>query len=128
MPVVHIPPVERGEEKPGFDANYPADVRYDPNLTWFEKTLYVEIRALASQRGFCWAENEYFEKVFEVDKRTVQRGIKKLQENNYIIVMKAVNDVNSKVYRIIRIAGSKIATENDDKNVAENATKLSPSK
>ena len=113
--IVHIPDEEGYGEKPGFDANLPADVRYDSNLSPITKLIYAEVRALTTKHGFCYAKNEYFEKVFEIDKRTLQRSLKQLADNNYIVIFKARNDVNGKMYRIIKIAGSKIEQKNATK-------------
>lgn len=106
--IVHIPEEDGYGEKPGFDANLPADVRYDKNLSAMARLLYAEIRALSSKLGFCYAKNSYFERVFEIDERTVRRLIAELKENGYISTLKARNDVNNKIYRIIQIPGSKI--------------------
>ena len=109
--IVHIPVEDGYGEKPSFDANLPADVRYDPNLSPMTKLLYCEIRALATKYGFCFAKNRYFEKCFEIDERTIQRSLKQLEENNYISIYKARNDIDGKVYRVIKIAGSKMPTK-----------------
>ena len=109
--VVHIPEAEGYGEKPGFDANLPADVRYDKNLSPMARLMYAEIRALSSKYGFCYAKNEYFVRVFDCDERSVKRWIKELHDQGYIEIYKARNDVNDKVYRIIVIAGSKIKPE-----------------
>lgn len=113
--IVHIPDEDGYGEKPGFDANLPADVRYDSNLSPITKLIYAEVRALTTKHGFCYAKNEYFEKVFEIDKRTLQRSLKQLADNNYIVIFKARNDVNGKMYRIIKIAGSKFEQKNATK-------------
>ena len=120
--IIHITEGELKEQKPSFDCNYPADVRYNKNLSWIAKSLYCEIRALSSRYGFCWAKNEYFQKVFEVDKRTIIRRLKELEAEGFIEILKARNDVDGKIYRIIRIAGSKIQTKESNKEV----TKMSP--
>lgn len=124
--VVHIPDEDGFGEKPGFDANLPSDVRYDPKLSPITKLIYAEVRALSSKYGFCFAKNEYFERVYEIDKRTLQRALKQLSENHYIYIFKARNDVNGKIYRIIKIAGSKIVFEEGQETTEEkNATKMS---
>jgi hypothetical protein len=113
--IVHIPDQDGFGEKPGFDACLPSDVRYDSNLSPITKLIYAEIRALSTKHGFCYAKNEYFEKVFEIDKRTLQRALKQLSENDYIQIFKARNDVNGKVYRIITLPGSKFKSKNATK-------------
>lgn len=116
--IVHIPLEEGISEKPGFDANLPADVRYDSSLSPMARLIYAEIRALSSKLGFCWATNGYFARVFEIDERSVMRCLKQLKENNYIRTHRAQNDVDGKMYRIIQIAGSKFEPEG--------VTKMSP--
>lgn len=122
--IVHIP-IAEGGENPSFDANLPADIRYDKELSWFEKILYSEIRALSTKHGFCYAKNKYFSQVFGMTPREIQRGIKKLQELNYISVFKARNDVDGKIYRIIKIAGSKMPASKKKNSDEKNATKMS---
>ena len=60
--------------------------------------------------------------MFEVDKRTIIRRLKELEAEGFIEILKARNDVDGKIYRIIRIAGSKIQTKESNKEV----TKMSP--
>lgn len=123
--VVHIP-IAEGGENPSFDATIPADVRYDTRLNWFEKLLYAEIRALTTKHGFCYAKNQYFMKVFDLQVRQIQRAIKHLEECNYIFVFKARNDVDGKIYRIIKIAGSQLpqkAKNQPEEKKASNMTR-----
>jgi hypothetical protein len=61
--------------KPAFYAIIPAHVRYHRDLKANEKLLYGEITALCNERGYCWAGNEYFAGLYEVDSATVSRWI-----------------------------------------------------
>jgi len=72
-------------KKPGYYAIIPADVRYDNDLKGNEKLLYGEITALANKRGYCWAKNSYFAKLYDVNSRTIQRYINTLEKKKYII-------------------------------------------
>lgn len=72
------------EVKPNYYSVIPADVRYDKNLKANEKLLYGEITALSNQKGYCWAENNYFAKLFEVSKATVSRWVSNLEKNGYV--------------------------------------------
>lgn len=121
--VVHIP-IAEGGENPSFDATIPADVRYDTRLNWFEKLLYAEIRALTTKHGFCYAKNQYFMKVFDLKVRQIQRAIKHLEECNYIFVFKARNDVDGKIYRIIKIAGSQLPQKAKNQPEEKNASNM----
>jgi len=70
--------------KKSYYAIIPANVRYDENLNPNAKLLYGEITALCNERGFCWAGNSYFAKLYNKDKSTVARWIRELEGNGYI--------------------------------------------
>lgn len=71
-------------EQKSYYAVIPANVRYDPNLKDKAKLLYGEITALCNERGYCWATNDYFAKLYKVNKATISRLIKNLIESGYI--------------------------------------------
>ncbi len=71
-------------DKKAYYAVIPASVRYDPSLSANAKLLYGEITALCSEKGFCWASNSYFAKLYEKDGRTISRWISQLIEKGYI--------------------------------------------
>lgn len=91
------------ESNPNFYAIIPADVRYDKDLPPNAKLLYGEISALTSKEGFCWASNEYFSKLYDVDKNTISRWVSALKEKGYIRV-----EITDRVDRKIYIANSTI--------------------
>ena len=62
----------------------PANVRYDKNLTPNAKLLYAEITALTNEKGYCWATNSYFAKLYGVNKGTISSWIKNLKDSGYI--------------------------------------------
>ena len=62
----------------------PANVRYDEELKPNAKLLYGEITALANEKGYCWASNSYFSKLYGVSKETVSRWINNLENKGYI--------------------------------------------
>ena len=64
----------------------PATVRYDADLMPNAKLLYGEITALCNQKGYCSANNQYFADLYNVDKLTISRWIRKLKSKYYIIV------------------------------------------
>lgn len=73
-----------GSEKKSYYAVIPADVRYDKKLTPNAKLLYGEITALCNEKGFCWASNNYFAKLYNVKPQAISRWIKSLEECKYI--------------------------------------------
>lgn len=103
----------------------PANVRYDNRLPSGAKLLYGEITALCNEKGFCWATNNYFCELYNVDKRTVIRWINELIEYGYL---NKVLDNKGKYQRVLSIAGEgdKNVTPHD-KNVTPLVTKMSPS-
>jgi len=62
----------------------PANVRYDIDLPPNAKLLYGEITALCNEKGYCWASNEYFAKLYNVEKRTISRWVNALVKKGYI--------------------------------------------
>ena len=62
----------------------PANVRYDRNLKANEKLLYGEITALCNKKGYCWANNDYFSKLYNVGKNTISIWIQNLIKCGYI--------------------------------------------
>ena len=73
-------------EKPNYYAIIPASVRYDKNLKPMEKIIYSEITALVNSKGYCYATNSYFAKLYEVHKKTVAHWISNLVNLGYIRV------------------------------------------
>lgn len=71
------------ENKPNYYAIIPANVRYS-NITANAKLLYGEITALTNQKGYCYATNDYFAKLYNVSKVSISKWIKELIENDFI--------------------------------------------
>ena len=65
------------KEKPSYYAIIPANVRY-ADITPNAKLLYGEITALCSKEGYCWASNNYFAELYDVDVRTIKRWVSEL--------------------------------------------------
>ena len=70
-------------EKPSYWAVLPAAVRYDPTITAGARLLYAEISSLTDGRGFCWASNAYFERLYDLSERTIIRLIRAALMVNY---------------------------------------------
>jgi len=70
--------------KKSYYAVIPAKVRYCQNLKANEKLLYGELTALANEKGFCYASNEYFSKLYSVSKTSISKWISNLETNDFI--------------------------------------------
>lgn len=62
----------------------PATVRYDKDLPFGAKLLYGEITALSNQRGYCFAQNAYFAKLYGLSTSTISRWISKMVQKGYL--------------------------------------------
>lgn len=81
----------------------PTSILGDNILTPLEKLLLISILSLCKQKGYCWATNEYFAKLFNVRKQTISKSISSLSKNNYI-ELKFDNSEKNNSKRIIRIS------------------------
>jgi hypothetical protein len=117
--------------KPNYYAIIPADVRYDDKLSSSAKLLFGEITALSSKKGLCWANNRYFSELYQVDKKTISRWVKLLEDCGYITVeMEYDKETKLVVKRSIKISSSYPMDKNvqggqkdpqgGDKNVQDN--------
>ena len=112
-------------DKPNYYAVLPAQVRYDDNLTPNAKLLYAEITALTNANGVCWAGDQYFMKLYNVSRPTVQRWLKSLEDNGYVkreVIYK--EDTNEIEKRYIRVYSKSRQgyTQNRDKGIHNNET------
>lgn len=96
---------EKPEEitEPSFYAIIPAFIRYNEKLSPNEKLLYGEITALCNQRGYCFASNSYFAKLYKVHKNTVSRWISNLEDQKVIFTFDHIN--GNTTHRRIRLEG-----------------------
>jgi DNA-binding Lrp family transcriptional regulator len=65
----------------------PANVRYDNNLSYFDRLLFGEISTnivLNDGEWCCCEPNEYFAQAMDVTPAKVARGIKALEKAGYI--------------------------------------------
>lgn len=101
-------------DKPSYWAVLPAAVRYDPKIPASAKLLYAEISSLTDGRGFCWASNAYFERLYDLSERTIIRLIRALEAAGYIRIEDADGGATTrKIY-----AGVNPIAETPDKNVS----------
>jgi hypothetical protein len=118
-------------DKPNYFAVIPGFVRYHPAISNGAKLLYGEITALCNEKGYCWASNAYFAKLYKVDARTIKRWIRELSDAKTIFIRVAQADGNA---RQIRISNKKLPSDKNvttsgqkcpdpsDKNVTQNNT------
>lgn len=79
----------------------PANVRYDNELTPNAKLLYGEITALCDDKGYCWARNEYFSKLYDVSEVSISKWVNSLIKKGYIQSEMIYKD--NKTYRLLTI-------------------------
>ena len=111
---------EQPVRRPAYWAVLPAEVRYDPELPDKAKLLYAEISSLTSERGYCWANNEYFCSLYDCTERTVRRLISILAARGYI----RIQDGDGGAGRRKIFAGINPLTGNPDKNFREPGQKF----
>lgn len=70
--------------QPSYWAVLPAEIRYDDRIPASAKLLYAEISSLTGRGGYCWAENDYFARLYKINERTVRRLLDALAEFGYI--------------------------------------------
>ena len=110
------------KEEPNYYAIIPANVRYDKRLIQGAKLLYGELTALSNQKGYCWATDGYFLKLYKVSKSTIQNWLKSLEDCGYISREVVYKDGSPEIEnRYIRILAYPIP-ENRHTPIPENCT------
>lgn len=71
-------------ESSSYWAVLPAPVRYDAGLPPSARLLYAEISSLTHETGYCFAGNEYFQKLYSLSERTIIRLLHALENGGYI--------------------------------------------
>ena len=108
--------------KPSYWAVLPAGIRYDPEITAGAKLLYAEISSLTDARGYCWASNSYFQKLYGISEPTVQRYLRALKAGGYI----KIADGDGGQGRRKIFAGVNPLAENPLKNDGVTPSKMTP--
>ena len=126
------------DNKKSYYAVIPATVRYDNNVVPGAKLLYGEITALCNEKGYCWATNDYFSRLYSVSKRTISTWIKSLCDAGHISAEFVMDKNTHKVkLRCLKVVEENFVTltkessrpsrsklhEPHEENFAENNTK-----
>jgi|TARA_R110001592_G_scaffold120632_1_gene325235 hypothetical protein len=116
-------------QKPNYYAVIPAEVRYNKKLTPNSKLLYAEITALCNMNGKCTASTQYFCRLYEVSRVSIQKWLKTLEDNGYI---KRVNtykphskQIEARVITLVNMPTKAKFTDNTNTNI--NNTNLTDS-
>ena len=62
----------------------PREIYLNPDLSWSEKILFIEIDSLDQENG-CFANNEYFANFLNVSVTRVSKMISKLKDLGFIV-------------------------------------------
>lgn len=108
-------------QKPNYYAVIPADVRYNKNLSPNSKLLYAEITALCNMNGKCTASTQYFCKLYEVSRSSIQNWLKLLEVNGYITrdvkYKQGSREIESRSIKLVDNPSLKIYTDNNNINI-----------
>jgi hypothetical protein len=111
-------------EKPNYYAVIPAQVRYSKKLTPNAKLLYAEITALCNMNGKCTASTEYFCKLYEVSRVSIQKWLKILEDNKHIkrvnIYKQGSKEILTRVITLVNIPSKEKLTDNINTKVYNN--------
>ena len=108
-------------EKPNYYAHIPANVRYSKKLTPNAKLLYAEITALTNMNGKCTASTEYFCRLYEVSRVSIQKWLKILEDNKHIkrvnIYKQGSKEILTRVITLVNIPSKEKLTDNTNINI-----------
>ena len=107
--------------KPNYYAVIPAEVRYNKKLTPNAKLLYAEITALCNMNGKCIASTDYFCRLYEVSRVSIQKWLKILEDNKYIkrvnIYKQGSKEILSRVITLVNNPCKEMFTDNTNINI-----------
>ena len=110
--------------KPNYYAVIPAEVRYNKKLTPNSKLLYAEITALCNMNGKCTASTEYFCRLYEVSRASIQNWLKLLEKNGYITravkYRQGSKEILSRSIKLVDNPSLKMCTDNTNTKVYNN--------
>ena len=105
--------------EPCYFSVLPSKVRYDDSLCPNEKLLFSEISSLCNKNGYCFANNEYFEKLYKVHKNTVSKWISHLKEKKYIRLFFTYKENSKAIDKRVLAVGELAFGSNIDNNLFE---------
>jgi len=109
------------KEKPNYYAIIPSEVRYSKDLIPNAKLLYAEITALCNMNGKCTASTEYFCRLYEVSKVSVQKWLKNLEDNNHIMRVNKYKpyskQIECRVITLVNVPSKEKLTDNTNINI-----------
>ena len=107
--------------KPNYYAVIPAEVRYNKKLTPNSKLLYAEITALCNMNGKCTASTQYFCRLYEVSRASIQNWLRLLDNHGYIerdvIYKKGSKEILSRSITLVAKPKLNIYTDNTNINI-----------
>ena len=111
-------------EKPNYYAVIPAEVRYNKKLTPNAKLLYAEITALCGMNGKCIASTQYFCRIYEVSRASIQNWLRLLEKNGYITrdvkYRQGSKEILSRSIKLVDKPSIKIYTDNTNAKAYNN--------
>ena len=109
------------KEKPNYYAILTAEVRYSKALTPNAKLLYAELTALCNMNGKCTASTEYFCRLYEVSRVSIQKWLKNLEDNNHIrrvnIYKQGSKEILTRVITLVNNPSKEKLTDNTNINI-----------
>ena len=109
------------KEKPNYYAILTAEVRYSKALTPNAKLLYAELTALCNMHGKCTASTEYFCRLYEVSRVSIQKWLKNLEDNNHIrrvnIYKQGSKEILTRVITLVNTPSKEKLTDNTNINI-----------
>ena len=109
------------KEKPNYYAILTSEVRYSKALTPNAKLLYAEITALCNMNGKCTASTEYFCRLYEVSRVSIQKWLKNLEDNNHIrrvnIYKQGSKEILTRVITLVNTPSKEKLTDNTNINI-----------
>ena len=107
--------------KPNYYAVIPAEVRYSKKLTPNAKLLYAEITALCNMNGKCTASTQYFCRLYEVSRASIQNWLRLLEKNGYITrdvkYRQGSKEILSRSIKLVDNPSIKMCTDNTNINI-----------